>query len=351
MTRIPTGAIPIPPTGGPSWSLSNPQWLPWPADAQPRIRLIIDNDFAGDPDDLFQLVHHLLSPSVEIAAIICSHLRPQDEPVGASAAGAVKVARDVLRRMGLNDTHLLQRDSEEALSDASTPRPSVAAQAILDEAHRDDPRPLFYAAGAGLTELASAYLMDPAIAERLTLVWIGGLQHDDIVGHVGRFQAEYNRDIDLVAAQVVFSSGIEIWQVPRNLYRYCILSEAEMRERVARDGGSLGQYMYKENHHVLAELTPHIGRAEIYPMGDQPLVLLTVLEDGRTRDDDFSPNQWIAKPTPSITDAGTYMASPAARPMRVYTYLDQRLMFEDLFVKLREFARWQQGIAAQRADT
>jgi hypothetical protein len=28
----------------------------------PRLRVIIDNDFAGDPDGLLQLAHHLLSP-------------------------------------------------------------------------------------------------------------------------------------------------------------------------------------------------------------------------------------------------------------------------------------------------
>jgi hypothetical protein len=28
---------------------------------KPRMRVIIDNDFGGDPDGLFELVHHLLS--------------------------------------------------------------------------------------------------------------------------------------------------------------------------------------------------------------------------------------------------------------------------------------------------
>jgi purine nucleosidase len=37
-----------------------------------RIRLMIDNDFGGDPDGLFQLAHHILSPSVEIKGIIGS---------------------------------------------------------------------------------------------------------------------------------------------------------------------------------------------------------------------------------------------------------------------------------------
>lgn len=40
----------------------------------PRMRVIIDNDFSGDPDGLFQLVHHILSPSIEVRGIIGSHL-------------------------------------------------------------------------------------------------------------------------------------------------------------------------------------------------------------------------------------------------------------------------------------
>ena len=40
---------------------------------KPRIRVIIDNDFGGDPDGLFQLAHQLLSSSTDVRAIICSH--------------------------------------------------------------------------------------------------------------------------------------------------------------------------------------------------------------------------------------------------------------------------------------
>ena len=41
---------------------------------KPRMRVIIDNDLGGDPDGLFQLAHHLMSPSVEIRGVIASHL-------------------------------------------------------------------------------------------------------------------------------------------------------------------------------------------------------------------------------------------------------------------------------------
>jgi hypothetical protein len=42
------------------------------------MRVIVDNDFGGDPDGLFQLAHLLLSPSVDVRAIIGSHLNAAD---------------------------------------------------------------------------------------------------------------------------------------------------------------------------------------------------------------------------------------------------------------------------------
>ena len=39
-----------------------------------RARVIIDNDFAGDPDGLFQLAHHVLCTSVEVVQVIASRL-------------------------------------------------------------------------------------------------------------------------------------------------------------------------------------------------------------------------------------------------------------------------------------
>lgn len=54
--------------------------LPGPASAltlKPRQRVIIDNDFSGDPDGLFQLAHHLASPSVDMSTTFSTSRRPR----------------------------------------------------------------------------------------------------------------------------------------------------------------------------------------------------------------------------------------------------------------------------------
>src|SRR5437016_3166982 len=45
---------------------------PAPLPTKPRLRVIVDNDFGGDPDGLFQLAHQLLSSSTEVVGVIAS---------------------------------------------------------------------------------------------------------------------------------------------------------------------------------------------------------------------------------------------------------------------------------------
>lgn len=342
MTRVPARPSPEQPADK-QWRLGETPWREQPF-GLPSARIIIDNDFSGDPDDLYQLVHHLLSPSVEIRGVVCSHLRPGDpfDPSDDTADSAVRVVRDVFARMGLVSTEVILKGATTALADATEPRDSEAARFIVAEAMRHDTDlPLFYAAGGGLTDLASAYLLEPRIASRLTLVWIGGGEHDGLaVPPRDAMPVEYNLLIDVVAGQVLFDApDLEIWQVPRDAYRQCLVSDTELRRRVAACG-PLGRHLHDEVGHVRA-MVQHYGMAmpETYALGDSPLVLLTALRS--PFEPDPSSSSHVLKPTPQLTSDGAYRPVAGARPMRVYTRLDVRLMFEDMFGKLEEFSAWQ----------
>jgi purine nucleosidase len=306
---------------------------------QPRYRVIVDNDFSGDPDDLFQLAHHVLSPSVQIPFIIGSHLAPGDhfDPSDRQADNAAEVARGLLEL--LNSPIPVIAGSNKGLIDPHEPVPSDAADAIVREAMRDDTDlPLFIALGAGMTELASAVLMEPRIAERLTAVWIGGPEHQGLgLEHPEPDQVEYNLNIDIPAARAIFNdSRVPIWQVPRNTYRHALVSLAELDARV-RPHGELGRRL-AESIDSLVDSAESVGFlvGETYCLGDQPLVLLTALQSAFEPDPASSSH--VVRPTPRITADGWYEHRPSGRPMRIYTAVDQRLMFEDMFAKLASFA-------------
>ena len=314
--------------------------LGWPLVA-PRSRVIIDNDYSGDPDDLIQTAHHLLSPSVDIPMFIASHLSDKDpwDPSGSQAANAEKILRKLLDVMGVEDRYVVHRGSEYAITAIDKPQDTPAARAIIAEAMRTDTdRPLYYCAGAGLTELASALLIEPAIASRMTLVWIGGAEYPELAAPPpGGDHMEYNLRIDLPAAQVVFNSDMPIWQVPRNVYRQVLMPYAELLVSVGQHG-PLGQHLQQAIERVMewtAKANFHIG--EIYAMGDSPLVTLTALQSAFQPDPASSFYVWHDRLT--IRDDGNYGEPSPGRPIRVYTHIDNRLTFGDFFAKLALWAQ------------
>jgi len=304
---------------------------------KPRMRIIIDNDFGGDPDGLFQLVHHLLSPSVEIRAIIGSHLKPGDgfDRSNQTATNAKKKIEEVLSIMNLARTFSVYQGSNAALENDSTPQKSDAAGAIVKEAMRDDTKlPLYVVCGAGLTDLASAWLMEPKIAGRLTLIWIGGPEYNDLAPPPpGYTSLEYNLGIDLKAGQVIFNkSAIPIWQVPRSSYRQVYLPYSSLLLKV-KPQGKIGEYLTSALERVMkATASFNLNIGEVYIIGDSPLVLLTALQSSFEADP--SSSRYALRPCPLINSQGLYEVNNSGRNIRVYTELDVQSLMDDFYSKL-----------------
>ena len=107
----------------------------WPVDGiARRSRVITDNDYGGDPDGLVELAHQLLSPNVDVNAVIGSHLRHGWDP---SPQAAVAAARTILELTGRLDVPVLS-GSDGGLADHRTPVASDGVDAIVAEAMRDD---------------------------------------------------------------------------------------------------------------------------------------------------------------------------------------------------------------------
>ena len=307
---------------------------------KPRMRIIIDNDFGGDPDGLFQLVQHLLSPSVEIRGIIGSHLRAGDsfDPSKETAANAKKKIEEILGIMNLGKPYNVYQGSNIALQNDSTAQPSDAAKAIIKEAMREDTKlPLYVVCGAGLTDLASAYLMEPRIANRLTLIWIGGPEYPELATPPpGYTSLEYNLAIDLKAGQVIFNkSSVPVWQIPRNVYRQVMMPYAAMLTKV-KVQGMIGEYLTGSIERIMKmAIKYNFNIGETYIIGDSPLVLLTALQSSFEADP--SSSFYVLRQSPIINNQGLYEVNHTGRNIRVYTQLDVPLLLEDFYAKLLLF--------------
>ncbi len=307
--------------------------MTWTNTAGPRIRVISDNDYSGDPDGLVQLAHHAKSPSVELVAVLGTHLRPGDpfDSSDVTADNAAARASTVMALAGRTDVPVIA-GTNVGLADRRTPIDTAAARAIIGAAHAESKLPLYVCCGAGLTEIASAWLLDPTIAGRLTVVWIGGAEHPGIEAPPGAPATEYNTAIDPIAAQVVLNdSDLVVWQVPRDAYRQTLASMTDLDPHLT---GPLGRHLFE----ALDAVVRFAGAAgyntgETYVLGDSPLVLLTALQSS------FEPwpssSESVLKPAPVLADDGSYTGELMAdRRLRVWTRLDTGLMLSDLYSKL-----------------
>jgi purine nucleosidase len=318
---------------GPLWGWGQPRT----GLVAPRLRVIVDNDFSGDPDGLFQLAHLLLSPSVEVRAIIGSHLKVGDgfDPSATQADNAVRKAKEVVALLKLTGRVPVLAGANLGMANDSTPVKSAGVDFIIKEALRTDTQlPLYVLCGAGLTEIASAALTDSRIASRLTLVWIGGPEYSDLALPPPHYTAlEYNLGIDIAAARAVFNrTRLPLWQVPRNAYRQALLPYSQLLTQV-KPRGKIGAYLSASVESLMARLPQyHLNIGETYILGDSPLVLLTALQSSFEADP--SSSEYVVKLAPMINRAGTYEVNLSGRPIRVYQRLDIGLLFNDFFAKL-----------------
>lgn len=303
-----------------------------------HLRVIVDTDCKNEADDQFALTHHLMTPRFDIMAINAAHFEVRHHD-GTSMGKSYDEIMKILKLTGNEGKYRvlhgsqypLQYDPEERTNDdylishssAFTPKVSwqenEASRFLIEEALREDPRPLFVVCLGALTNVATALLMNPEIAGRFTCVWIGG-------GAYPRGTWEFNLLQDVPAANIVFGSKLDLWQIPAPVYSQIKISLAELQVRV-RPHGEIGRYLFEQ----LVALNDEYGENQTWPagemwcLGDQPTV--TVLLEA-------NPYDYDVIPAPLFTRDLNYIACETNRPIRVFHHVDPRLTLEDFFAKL-----------------
>ena len=140
--------------------------------------------------------------------------------------------------MGIEGEYPVALGASKGMEDEQTPVESEGARFIIEEALKVDERPLYIACQGAVTDVASALLICPEIAERITIIWIGGAAYPN-----GGF--EFNLMMDIHAANVIFASKAELWQIPMDVYKQFGVSLAELQLKV-HPCGKVGKYLFEQ---------------------------------------------------------------------------------------------------------
>lgn len=226
-------------------------------------RVIVDNDFSGDPDGLIALAHQLLSPRARTVLVTTSAIdRKLAGLAGVDAAAsphqAAQRAQELIALLGLT--------SAPAVVAGAQPGPdqhNAAARAIVAEALRDDPLPLVLTCGGPLTNVAAALRLHPGIARRMRLIWIGGAG-----------EAEYNFATDAAAARYVLAqAALPVWQVVEHEYKRFQISIAELTASW-QDISPVSRWLYGQ----YLQLPPFVQFGGSLCLGDSAMVSLTAFD-------------------------------------------------------------------------
>ena len=329
MAQKPEGAPAGPPPGAPNFG----------AMMAKRAPVLITNDLSGDVDGIFALVHQLLCTSSDIRGIVGTHLGNQrawtSNGQNTSVVDqAVARAHEVMKLLDIDENSIkVVPGAEKGLESTDKPIISEGAKLIVEEAHKATPeKPLYVTVGASLTDIASAWLMDPTISKNIIVVWIGGQEYP--FGHPfppqynkGQNLVEYNARLDIKSFQVVFNqSDLTLWQIPRDVYRQCLYGMEEITDKIA-PCGEIGKYLEEKLHRF---------GSDTYVLGDSPMVLISTLTT--TFEPGAASSFYEVVKCPKVTDEGLYDFTNPGRDIIVYKTVDTRLLFGDMESKLRNFA-------------
>ena len=303
------------------------QPLRWSVPPDRQVRVVIDADAAAETDDQVSIAHALLSSSVVVRGLIAAHFRNLPGfPVKSTEENMQASYEEILailRLMKLEGAIPVKHGAGKPFTDPAVPVDSEGADLIIEEAMATDPRPLFVLCQAHLTDLATAYVKEPRIAGRLTVVWIGGAAYPAGGG-------EFNQDGDRIAANIIMGSNISLWQLPIPVYMLPRYGMVEFAEKVGQQG-KLGRFLYGR---VVRFVSKFRFVDEFFMCADDAAmgVLLQRWASWIIRDFEM-------RPAPNIAADGTYIHNGKNRPIRVYRSYDYRAGLEDLFAKLKAFAK------------
>ena len=290
--------------------------------ASRRRRLIISTDAKNEADDQFAIVHGLLSPTLEIEGIIAAHFGDRR-----SNERMVESRREIdlfLRLMDLTGQVHVVNGAPHAMRGEHTALPPDGSRLIVEQVLKDDERPLYIAFLGPLTDMASAFLAEPAIRDRNVVVVCGGPAYD---GLNLTWSPEFNLANDIASANAVFNSRLTIWQIPMSVYTMVGVGYAELRQKVA-PCGELGRYLVDQL--VAWNASWNGAPIEHRSFGDSPAISVVLNPGGAV---------WRERPRVTFSpDASMNEPADTSLTVRVVESLDTRCPFEDMFATLREFA-------------
>lgn len=291
------------------------------------IDVVIDTDAYNQVDDLYALAYLILSEEkLKLKGIFAApfyspssmgRIRQNGSPGEGmhQSYHAIHELLDVMKRDDLKG--IVFHGSEKNLKDENTPVESDAAWELIRLANKHTPKePLYVIAIAALTDIASAILLDPAIVDRIVVVWLGGHGFD------WHSCTDFNASQDIAAARVLFGCGAAVVQLPLN----GVVAEF----RISRI--ELEYYLKGKNALCDYLLECSLGLMKNAPVGNWSKPLWDVTVVAWLLNPEFMEDRY--EHSPIFEYDFRYAAEKGKHFIKYVYHINRDILFEDMFHKL-----------------
>lgn len=283
---------------------------------QGKIDVVIDTDTYNEVDDQFALVYALRSADrLNVKAIYAAPFF--NKRSSSPADGMEKSYDEILRVLDKMDysysDDFVKKGSTRYFESIDTPCESVAAADLIEKAMTSE-KPLYVVAIGAITNIASALLTEPRIAEKIVVAWLGG--------HAFHWENtyEFNLKQDALAANIVFDSSVPLVLLPcRGVVSHLSTTLPELEANID-EGSPIGSYL--------------TGIVRDYSFGRK--VYSKVIWDASAIAYLINP-EWVKtrfEPSPNVTNNYEWSFDHARHPIAYAYDIDRDAILSDLFDKI-----------------
>lgn len=288
-----------------------------------KVDVVLDTDTFNEIDDQYALaylikLHDKLSLKAIYAAPFFNHKS------SGPADGMEKSYNEIMNVLTLMEREDLKeqvyRGSTEYMPSETEPVISDAAKDLAARAMKySEKHPLYVIAIGAITNVSSALLLEPAIKDRIVLIWLGGnaLEWPN--------NREFNLFQDVAGARIVFGCGVPLVQLPCMGVVSAFATSGPELEYHLRGKNKLCDYLVD----VTTAEALETGGCATWTRAIWDVTAVAWLLDG-----DFMNDRLEHSPIPEYDDQYSFNKN---RHLYKYVYhINRDKLFADLFEKLAE---------------
>ena len=279
-------------------------------DKNKKIRVIIDTDAKNEIDDQWAIVLALLSEErFQIEGFIAANFNNYHVDGAKSIESSYEEILLLFNKMGIDGKYPVYMGSH-AMRYQYEPSESEGVDFIIDKAVESSPEdPIWVVALGSATNLASAYLKNPEIIDRVVFFWHGRTKWPDKCWNFNVFG-------DRHAAITLFDAPIPLILFDTGTHLYCPMDESEKH---VKPYGEIGDYLHEYRYRTDWYQKPDKG---FFDLGDIAALV----------DPDIA--QWQVVSCPEVDPDLSYkFKGTKGKILRCY-YIDRDATFKLLYDKL-----------------